>query len=422
MKSAIISVGTELLFGKVINTNAAYLSQELNTMGIDVLYHYTMGDNPDRLKRILDLAVQDCDLILCTGGLGPTEDDLTKETVCELMGEPLSLDSEALESMKTYFERAGLEFTDNNIKQAYLPESGETFQNSAGTAPGFALSRNGKTVICMPGVPREMKTMFSECVRPYLMKLTDAHIFSRSVKVFGIGESMVETMLLPFIEGQSDPSIATYAREGEVEVRITSKRDTEEEARQAADEMTAGVLETLGSNVYSTDGEEIYETVARKLLQRNISVSCCESATAGLFAAALVKTPGISRVFDRGFITYSPESQREELSVSPEIIDRFSPYSAEAAEAMVKGLYAKTGSRLCVSMTGLAGPEGYKNLSAGMYYISVLFDGELTTHKFMHKGRTRQLNRNFMTLSMFDMVNHIIDGTEFSNVMWSMEK
>ncbi len=418
MKSAVISVGTELLFGKVVNTNAAYISQELNNMGIDVLYHYTMGDNPDRLKRMLEFAMADCDLLLCTGGLGPTEDDLTKETVCEFMGEELVLNEDALTSMKQFFEHSDIEFTENNIKQAYLPENGEAFQNSAGTAPGFAITKNGKTIICMPGVPREMKAMFTEWVRPYLMKLTDAHIFSRSVKVFGIGESLVETMLLPFIDGQTDPTIATYAKEGEVEVRITSKRKTEEEAKESADKMMTGVLEVLGDNVYSTSGKEIGETVAEKLLERNISISCCESATAGLFAAELVKTPGISKVFDRGIVAYSPESQTEELFVDADIINKFTPYSAEAAEAMVKGLYKKTKSRLCVSMTGLAGPEGYKNMSAGIYYISVLFDGKLTTRSFIHKGRTRQLNREFMMMTMFDMINSIIDGTPLSKMMF----
>ena len=237
MKSAVISVGTELLFGQIVNTNAAYLSQELNDMGVDVLYHYTMGDNPQRFRRVMEFAMQDCDLFLITGGLGPTEDDLTKETLCDMLGEKLVVHQPTVEYINAFFERVQMKMTENNMKQTLVPEHAVVFRNLNGTAPGFAVEKDGRTFICMPGVPREMKRMFQDSVKPYLMKMADAYIISRSLRVFGVGESLVETMLLQFIDGQTDPTIATYAKEGEVEIRITSKRRRKQEAVEAVDDM-----------------------------------------------------------------------------------------------------------------------------------------------------------------------------------------
>lgn len=412
MKSAILAVGTELLLGQVTNTNAAYLSQELNNLGIDVIYHYTMGDNPERLKRVLAFAMEDCDLILFTGGLGPTEDDLTKETIADAIGAKLVLNKEALDSMQTFFERMHMNMTDNNVKQAYLPEHSTVFQNGAGTAPGFATENHGQFIIALPGVPREMKHMFERSVRPFLQNLSRDFICSRSIRTFGLGESLVETELLSLIEAQTDPTIATYAKEGVVEIRVTSKRKTEEEARRAADAMVEDVRQILKGYVFSVDGLEIYEEVGRKLLERNITVSVCEAPTAGLFAGNLVRVPGISAVFDRGLITYSDGSKIEELNLRPDLFEVYSPFSKKGVEHMVKGLRAKTGSRLCIVCTGMAGPETRGNVSSGLYYISVLFDGVLHTRSFLHNGRTRQLNREYMTLTMFAMVNHILEGTE----------
>ena len=417
MKSAILAVGTELLFGKVVNTNAAYLSQELNNMGIDVIYHYTMGDNPERLRRVLEFAMQDCDLVLCTGGLGPTEDDLTKETICEFFDDKLVLNQEAMDSMVKFFGSLGRQFTENNYKQAYMPENGTVFQNGAGTAPGFAVEKDGKYIICMPGVPREMKYMFEHEVKPFLMKLSDAYIYSKNLKVFGLGESTVETRLLHLIDGQTDPTIATYAKEGEVEVRITSKRTTLEEAQAAVDKMVDEVLDAIGLYIYSTEGKEIYEEVAQKLFDRNITISCCESPTAGIFSASLAKVPGISKVFDRGLVTYSPRSKMDEVGLEAGTEALIMPYGEAAARMMAQNLQMKTKSRLCIAISGVAGPDMIGDLKPGTYFISIIFDGKQTTKKFFHHGRTRQMNREFMALTMFDMINRVLDDKELID-MW----
>lgn len=414
MRCAIIAVGTELLFGNVVNTNAAFLSRELNELGIDVLYHYTMGDNPERLKRTLAFASEDCDLLICTGGLGPTEDDLTRETVCECLHVPLVYNAEAEAGIHRHFRRLGLEYSKNNEKQTFVPEGAEIFQNTQGTAPGFAIEKDGVTVICLPGVPREMKAMYADSVRPYLLKYMNAHIVSSRIQLFGMGESLVETKLMDLVESQTDPTIATYAKEGVVEVRVTSKRDSEEEAEEAVRKMTEVVLDRVGSNVFSTKAEQLQEVVGNKLLERGITVSCAESPTAGLFAASLVDHPGISKIFDRCYVLYSEDSIWQELNVDRSVIEKYSPYSRETCEAMARGVFEKTGSRLCAAIAGLAGPEGYGDIPPGTYFLSVLYDGVMTTREIYHYAWTRRLNREFMAMSMLDMIDHIIDGRELS--------
>ncbi|MGI6205653.1 MAG: competence/damage-inducible protein A [Anaerovoracaceae bacterium] len=412
MKSAVISIGTELLFGSIVNTNAAWLSKELNELGIDVIYHYTMGDNPDRLKRVLDLASEDCDMIICSGGLGPTEDDLTKETVCDFLGEKLVYDESIEQNMYKKYERLNLKFSDNNRKQCYVPQNGKVFQNDAGMAPGFALKSNNKIYICMPGVPLEMKTMWSHYVKPYLIGLENAYIVSRHIEVFGLGESLAETMLIDLIDNQTDPTIATYAKEGTVELRVTSKRSTRAEAENAVGRMTKQIMDIVGDYVFSVDGETVGQAAARKLLEKNITISCAESPTAGLFAAKLADTPGISAVLDRCYAVYSEKSIVEELGVDQGLLDKYTMFGSEAAEAMAKGVYARTGSGMCVAITGLAGPDGYKDLGPGTFSISIYYDGKLTTKSFRHNGWTRQLTRNLMADAALDMMIYVLDGRE----------
>ena len=412
MRSAIIAIGTELLFGHTVNTNAAFLSQELNELGIDVVSHYTIGDNPVRLKKVIGMAAEDCDLILCTGGLGPTEDDLTKETVCEYLGESLIYNRDAEKRVKEHFRRLNLTLSPNNRKQYYVPEHGDIFQNEVGTAPGFAIRKNQKIYACIPGVPGEMKNMWFHSLKPYLMKFEDAAIVSRRVELFGMGESLVETKLMDLISTQTDPTLATYAKQGNVEIRITSKRSTEAEAANAVDRMTRAVLDRVGDSVYSTEGELIHDAAAKKLLEHGITLSCAESPTAGLFAAELVKMPGISRVFDRGYVVYSEASLVEEMGIDPAFIEEYTPYGPEMAEALVRSVYGKTHSRMCIAVTGLAGPDGYRDMEPGVFHIALLFDGKMNTRTFHHNGWTRQHTRNLMAQTMLDMIVYAVEGRD----------
>ena len=273
MKSAILSVGTELLFGQITNTNSVFLSQQLNDLGIDVMYHYTVGDNPERLAEMIRQAFTDCDLIITTGGLGPTQDDLTKEVAAEVLHDELVLHDDILAIIEGYFKKLNRVMTENNKKQALLPSRAVVFDNDAGTAPGFALEENNKTIICMPGPPREMTRMFDRRVRPYLESKSDSIIYYKMIRTFGIGESMLETELFQWIDGQTDPTLATYAKEGEACLRITSKRKTMEEAKATVDDMIEKVNTKIGQYIYSYDDDELYQVVGKKLIEKHITIS-----------------------------------------------------------------------------------------------------------------------------------------------------
>lgn len=409
MKTAILSVGTEILFGQITNTNTVFLSQQLNLLGFDVMYHYTVGDNSGRLSDVIDMAFSDCDLIITTGGLGPTEDDLTKETACRALHDELVMHRESLDYLNDLAAKRGRAMTPNNYKQAMMPSRATVFSNEAGTAPGFALTEGQKTIICMPGPPREMTWMWENRVKPYLEKLQTGVIYYKMLRLFGIGESSLETELLELIDGQSDPTIATYAKEGECSLRIASKRQSLEEAQAAVADMIKKVDAKVGQYIFSYDDEELQTVVAKKLLARNISVSACESCTGGLFSGAVTDLPGISKVFDRGLVTYTYGAKMDELGVKEETLSAYTAESSQVAEEMARGLAEKTGSRLCISVTGIAGPDGgTAEKPVGTVYIGCMFDGVYQGQEVRMRNVSRKWNRHYAVLSMFDMINRII--------------
>lgn len=409
MKSAILSIGTELLMGQITNTNSVYLSQELNGMGIDVMYHYTVGDNPQRLEDLIRMAFKDCDLIIATGGLGPTQDDLTKEIVCKTMGDELKLHQPSLDYLKELFDRRHAKMTDNNLKQAYMPSRATVLFNNQGTAPGFALEKDGKHIICMPGPPREMTAMFENEARPYLEKLAETPLYYKQLRVFGIGESQLETVLLPLINEQTDPTLATYAKTGECALRIASKRADREEAIAAVEEMQEKVKAYIGDYIYSYDDEELADVVAKKLLERNITVSAAESCTGGMFAARMTDISGISQVFDRSLVTYSNQAKMDELGVKAETLDQYGAVSEETAREMAEGLHRVSGSDLCVSITGIAGPGGaVPGKPVGTVYLGAVYQGKTYCIKAEERNVNRAYNRNFALLTLLNFINKII--------------
>lgn len=410
MKSAILSVGTELLFGQVTNTNTVFLSQRLNLMGIDVMYHSTVGDNPARAKQDLSRLLEEVDLVITTGGLGPTQDDLTKEMAAEVMGVDLVLDEEALKTLKSYFEKSGRVMTENNIKQVMLPEKdGFALPNNCGTAPGCVYEKNGKTVICLPGPPREMKQMFEESVVPYLQKRVDAVIFSRMIRTFGIGESQLEFALQPVIDGQTDPTVATYAKEGESSVRVTSKRRTEEEARAAVDEMVGRIKEIVGEYIYSCDDEDLSGVVVKKLTEKGLTLSSAESCTGGLFASTVISNDGASAVFDRSLVTYSNRAKVEELGVKEVTLQTYGAVSAETAGEMAEGLSKVSGSDICVAVTGIAGPDGgTKEKPVGLVYIGLTYEGKTVAKEFKVRPVGRNWIRNYTVMLMLNEILSLI--------------
>lgn len=409
MKTAILSVGTEILFGQIVNTNTVYLSQQMNMLGFDVMYHYTVGDNPKRVEEMIDLAFQDCDLILTTGGLGPTQDDLTKEVACKALDDELVMMDDVLEEIEKYFQTLGREMTENNKKQAIMPSRATVFHNDAGTAPGFALEKDGKYIVCMPGPPREMTRMFQKSVVPFLQRMSQGSLYYRQIRFFGIGESMLETKLMDLIDNQTDPTLATYAKEGECSLRIASKRDTEEEAKQAVDEMLEQVKERVGHYIYSCDNEELAQVVACKLMDKGLSLSSAESCTGGMFASTMTDIPGISQCFDRGLVTYSNQAKMEELGVRAEMLEKFGAVSEETALEMVEGLQRVSSSDVCISVTGIAGPGGgTEEKPVGLVYIGFAYGDKKLCKKIQMRNVNRNWNRHYALLCMLNVINRNI--------------
>ena len=405
MKTALISVGTEILMGQIVNTNVVYLSKELNLLGFDVMYHHTVGDNPGRLEELIELVRKDCDLIITTGGLGPTQDDLTKEMAAKAFHDELVLHEPSMEALRDMFERRGNVMTENNIKQAYMPSRAVVFDNDRGTAPGFALEDDGKYIICIPGPPKEMEAMYQRRVKPFLEKMSEGVLFFRDIRMYGIGESAMETAVMDLIDNQSDPTIATYAKRAECFLRVASKKATKEEAKATVDSILPAIRERVGEYIYSEEGEELPQVAGKLLMEKNVTISAAESCTGGLFASTLIDIPGISKVFDRSLVTYSNEAKMEELGVKAETLEKYGAVSAETAREMAEGLHRVTGSDICISVTGVAGPDGgTPEKPVGLSYIGLWYDGRCEVKELRTTNRTREWNRLKNMMEMMDLV------------------
>ena len=399
MKCTILTVGTEILFGSITNTNSVYLSRRLNELGIDVMYHMSCGDNPVRLKEMLAYAYEDCDMVITTGGLGPTEDDLTKENIAGFFGEKNVCFEEQLAVLKKHFPDY---MPPNNIKQAYFPEHAVILKNPNGTAPGFFLEKGGRFIASLPGPPSEMMPMFENELRPILASMQDSVLYFRNIKTMGIGESQLEMELLDLIDAQTDPTLATYASSFETTLRIASKRSTLEEAQAAVDEMLAKVRERVGQYIYSEDGEDIKKVVFDMLMEKGLTLSSCESCTGGAFAKAFTDFPGSSAIFDRSLVTYSWDAKMQELGVRKETLEEYGAESAEVAEEMVAGLRAVSGSDICISVTGFTGPTGgTQDRPVGTFFIGLAYGGELKSFRFETRRPTRERVRAYAVTEMF---------------------
>ncbi len=402
MRCTVLTVGTEILFGSIVNTNSVYISQQLQELGIDVMYHMSVGDNPARLKEMLAHIYTDCDMIITTGGLGPTQDDLTKEMICEYFGERNVPFPEEMAKLEALFAKSERKMTENNRKQAFLPEHAVVLPNANGTAPGFWLEKDGKLIISLPGPPSEMKPMFDNEVKPRLLARQDSVLWSRNIMTYDIGESALETELLEFIDGQTDPTLATYAGTFQCKLRISSKRKTLEEARAAVDAMTEKVVKKIPDNIYSVEGEDIAQVVFKMLKERGLKLSSCESCTGGMFAAAVTDISGASEVFDRSLVTYSEKAKMEELGVSPATLERYSAVSSQTALEMAEGLRRASGSDVCVSVTGYAGPlGGTEEDPVGTFYVGLWYDGKCAAKRFTTRRPTRERVRKNAVLQMF---------------------
>ncbi len=385
MIAEIISVGTELLLGNIINTNSAFLSNELAKLGIDVYFHVTAGDNRQRLIETINTAMGRSDLIISTGGLGPTSDDITKETIAEATGRRLKLHEGELERLKSRFERSGREMTPNNIKQAYVPEGGLTVSNDNGTAPGIILELENTTFIMLPGPPIEMKAMFFEKIVPYLKTRSKDPLVSVTLRFFGIGESALEHQLSDLIKGQSDPTIAPYAGEGGVKIRLTSRSIKGEDIPRSIFNTITAIEKELGEYIYSYHDRSLQQVVAMLLGETGKTLSVAESCTGGRLSALLTSVPGISKAFAGGIISYNNRIKQNLLSVDEGTLNIKGAVSHETALGMAEGVRKICNTDIGLSVTGIAGPGGGSGIKpVGLVYMALSTkDGSRSwEHKF----------------------------------------
>ncbi len=315
MKAELIAVGTELLMGQIANTNGMFLSRELSELGIDVHYHHVVGDNQERLAELIQKVFSRCDIIITTGGLGPTMDDLTKDAIAKALDKPMILDEESRDTIENFFSMIHKDMTINNMRQAYFPEGSIILKNPNGTAPGCIVENNGKSIIVLPGPPMEMQPMFLKDVFPYLSEKTGNVIKSKHIKIFGMGESSLETALMHLIENQTNPTLATYATQGELLLRVTAKSDTAEKAAALLEPVCDEITQILGNKIYSYTNESLAQVVIKMLKEQGKYISFAESCTGGMLASILVDVPGASHVLKESFITYSNDSKINRLNV-----------------------------------------------------------------------------------------------------------
>lgn len=358
MKAEIIAVGSELLLGQITNTCAQIISSALQEIGIDVYYHICVGDNQERLMQIFETSYNRSDIIILTGGLGPTKDDLTKETIALFLGIPLKIDNFSLEKIKSYFAYRGKRITENNYKQALIPEGSYAIENNKGTAPGVILNHNEKIIVMLPGPPREMEPMLKETVIPYLEKKSDSTIISRVMRFHGIGESVLEEELNDLISKQTNPTIAPLAKMGDVTIRITAKAKDKLTARNTIKPIEEEIKRRVGQYLYGFDNDTIERIVAKLLFKSKKTISIAESCTGGLMAHKLTNIPGISQYFNMGIVSYSNSSKHDLLNVREETIRKYGAVSEQTAREMAEGVRQCSNSDIGVSITGIAGPDG----------------------------------------------------------------
>ena len=409
----LISVGTELLLGNIVNTNTQFLAEKCALLGLTMYHQVTVGDNHDRLAEVIRTALKRSDVIILTGGLGPTEDDLTKEVCAEVMGFPLVEDTHTHERIEEYFRNNIYKvIPDNNWKQAIVPAGCIVLDNDNGTAPGLILEKYGKSAILLPGPPNELYPLFMNQVYPYLQKLQPEVIRSQMVKICGVGESQVEDKILDLIDKQQNPTIATYAKTGEVHIRVTAKAATEEDAKKLVKPVVKEIKNRFGDYVYSTKEEETLEQAVVRLLKKyELTVTTAESCTGGLLAGRIINVPGASEVYNEGFITYSNKAKRKYLDVSKSTLKKYGAVSEQTAREMATGGVFATDSDACVAVTGLAGPDGgSEEKPVGLVYIATYMKDKVNVQRYQFKGNRAKIREQAVVKGLDLLRRSILDN------------
>ncbi|MGM0219183.1 competence/damage-inducible protein A [Enterococcus sp. AZ126] len=412
MKAEIIAVGTELLLGQVVNTNATFLSEELADLGIEVYYHTVVGDNPQRLEQLLVDAEKRSDLIVLCGGLGPTEDDLTKDTVAAHIHHPLIQDEQGLKSLHEFFTFSKNKMTENNLRQTLMIDGGIAVQNPTGLAVGTLITEQDTTYLLLPGPPNELRPMFRQNARPLLEERfpQKEQLISRVLRFYGIGESQLVTELKTLIDTQTNPTIAPYAKPNEVTLRLTAKIVDEVTGQQLLDNLESKVMDQVGEYFYGYGDENSLAKVTVDALKRNgKTVTAAESLTAGLFQSTLGDISGVSKVFKGGFVTYSAKTKEQFLDIDPKLLEKEGTVSEACAIAMAEQARKLADADFAVSFTGVAGPDELEEQPAGTVWIGLAEKGQPTVAVLQHFNRDRSYIRQSAVMKGLDLIRRAVD-------------
>ena len=411
----ILAVGTELLLGNIANTDAQMLSQGLSELGLNVYYHTVVGDNPERVTQAVDIAKKRADIIITTGGLGPTCDDLTKNVLAKAFGKKLVFDQASADRCKAFFDRIGRPMTDNNLQQAMLPEGCTILANDWGTAPGCAFYAEGCHVIMLPGPPSECRPMFYNRAVPYLSQLSEGVIASHTLKLFGIGESSMEAQLREQMNHMSNPTLAPYAKEGECELRVNANAPTVEEAEELLKPTVEQVKKLFGNKVYGVDVSSMEQVVEQYLLEKGMTIGCAESCTGGLIAKRLTDVPGASKVFKGGIVSYTNEVKHNVLGVPQEMLDEFGAVSAPVAQAMAEGARRALGCDIALASTGVAGPDpDDRGNEVGTMFVAIATpEGSFVRPLHLGNRPVRARLRTQTAHHAFDLARRYLTGIQY---------
>ena len=417
MITELISVGTEILLGNIVNTNSAYLSEKCALLGLSVYYQDVVGDNEGRMRDVIRTALDRSDVVILTGGLGPTEDDITKEVTADLMGMSLKEDSHSRKLIDKYlkeYEKNNPQrrITKNNYKQAMVPKGAIVLDNHNGTAPGLILEKKGKTAILLPGPPNEMKPMFEEYIVPYLQKNQPEIIVSQMVKISGIGESQVAEEIQDLIESQTNPTIAPYAKTGEVHLRVTASAENEKACKKLIKPVVKELKKRFGENIFATDeSKTLEEAVIDLLKEKDLKLSLAESLTGGMIAQRIVNVSGASDVFGYGFVTYSNNAKHKCLGVKKSTLKEKGAVSAKCAREMAKGACKESGADISISVTGLAGPGGgTKETPVGTVFMGCCYEGRTIAKEFHFTGNRMRIREQTTAHALAMLRDCIIMG------------
>lgn len=405
MITELITVGTEILLGNIVNTNAQFLAQKCALIGYSVFYQSTVGDNEERLADQLKTALRRSDVVILSGGLGPTEDDLTKETAAKVCKKKLIEDENTKKRIKNYFARTKRKPSDNNWKQALVPEGAIVVDNDNGTAPGIIMEIDGKTIILLPGPPNELIPMVNSKIVPYLKNKMPNTILSAMVKICGIGESKAESMIRDLIDQQTNPTIATYAKTGEVHIRVTASASNEKDAKKKIKPIVEELRKRFGDVIYTVKEEETLEhVVVRKLQKQGLTICTAESCTGGMLSSRLINVPGASDILKIGLVTYSNRAKRKFIDVNRDTLKKYGAVSKETAKEMAKGAVFKTDADVSLAVTGIAGPDGgTKEKPVGTVFIGCYYNESVVVEEFHFTGDRNKI-RELTVVNALDLL------------------